>query len=94
MRTPVSEATKVAGVRRLPAEWRIVEIEANIDGLVRPHSFDPAGGERTRRRGSKRELFLSEDIGDRAMVAAVNAPLECDLIAGGIRQRHTFRGRL
>ena len=59
----------------------IVEIEADIDGLVRTHSFDSVGGERMQRRGQQAGLFLSEDFGDRPMVAAGPAPLVRDLIA-------------
>src|ERR1035441_9108743 len=82
MRTQVSEASKV---NCRPARfWRdgiVVEIEANVDGLVRTHRFDPVGGERMQSRGQQPRLFFREGFGDGAVVAARPTPLMRDLIA-------------
>ena len=72
--------------RQLPADgFRrdgvVVEIEANIDGLVRTHRLDPVGGERMQGRGQQTGLFFGEGFADRAVVAARPAPLMSDLIA-------------
>src|SRR5450759_5559047 len=36
----------------------VVEIEANVDGLVRTHRFDPVSGERMQSRGQQPRLFF------------------------------------
>ena len=66
---------------RLRRDRVIVEIEANIDGLVRAHGLDPVGGESVQRRRQQPGLFFGEDIGQRAVIAAGPATLVCDLIA-------------
>src|SRR5664279_678585 len=65
--------------------WRrdgvIVEIKANINGLVGAHDLDSIGWERVQRGRKQPRPLLLEDFGDSDVIAAWPAPLMGDLIS-------------
>src|SRR5713226_70430 len=66
---------------RLRRDGVIVEIEANIDGLVGANGLDSIGGERMQRRRKQPRPLLLEDFGDSEVIAARPAPLVRNLIS-------------
>src|SRR6266403_1452912 len=66
---------------RLRRDGIIVEVEANIDGLVGAHGLDSIGGERMQRGRKQARPLLLEDFGDSEVIAARPAPLVRDLIS-------------
>src|SRR5258705_10701767 len=69
--------------RLIHGPWRdgvAVEIEANVDGLVRTDRLDPVSGERMQSRRQQTGLFFREGFGDRAMITARPGPLMSDLV--------------
>ena len=53
----------------------VVEIEANIDGLVGAHGLDSISGERMQCRRKQPRPLLLEDFGDSEVIASRPAPL-------------------
>ena len=59
----------------------IVEIEANIDGLVRAHGLDPVRAEGMARRSQQPRLLIGKGLLDGAAILSWPAPLMRYLIA-------------
>src|SRR5438128_411248 len=66
---------------RLRRDGIIVEIEANIDGLMGAHGLDSIGRKRMQRMRKQPRPLLLEDFGYSEVIAARPTPLVRDLIS-------------